>query len=126
MASLQRENTASLGMDPPDSACEPAVCAHCAVVRASSASPSSESVNVWMVPVSSTYQSIILHNVFQPRMNAIWNYFSTTHCSKVKRAVGVMSMPYLKSFSGSHDTCCLLTLLRILSVLYISSLMTVF
>lgn len=63
------------------------MCAHCAAVRTSSVSPSSESVNVWMVPVSSTYQSIIFHNVFQPRMNAIVNHFSTTHYSKVKRVL---------------------------------------
>lgn len=85
---------------PADSACGPAVSAHCAVVSTSSVSPSSESVNVRMVPVSSKYQSLIFHHFPQPRMNAILNHFSTTHYSKVKRALGVMSLPYLKSFSG--------------------------
>lgn len=56
-----------------------------------------------MFPMSPKYQSIIFHNVFQPRMNVILSRFSTIHYSKVKRALGLMSLPYLKSFSGLSD-----------------------
>lgn len=49
---------------PADSACSP-VCAHRAVVSTSSVSPSSELVNVWMIPVSSKYQSLVFHIFFQ-------------------------------------------------------------
>lgn len=84
---------------PPDAACGPAVCAHCAVVSPRSVRPC-ESANVWVVLCPQNISALFFHILFQPRMNAILNHFSAMHYSKVKRALGVMSLSYLKSFSG--------------------------